>query len=140
MHAQSCLTLRNPMGCSPPGSSVHGMIPARIMEWESISSFRGSSCPRDRTASPALACRFFTTKPPRKPWFQHTCYLTFRRMLSYVQFFVTPWTAACHAPLSMEISRQAYWSGVPFPSPGDLPDPGIKPVSLASPACKISNF
>ena len=41
----------------------------------------------------------------------------------------TPWTVACQAPLSMGFSRQAYWSGLPFPSPGDLPDPGIKPRS-----------
>ena len=40
---------------------------------------------------------------------------------------VMPWTVARQAPLSMEFSRQEYWSGLPFPSPGDLPDPGIKP-------------
>ena len=40
---------------------------------------------------------------------------------------MTPWTVACQAPLSMGFSRQEYWSGLPFPSPGDLPDPGIKP-------------
>ena len=42
----------------------------------------------------------------------------------------TPWTLACQAPLSMESSRQEYWSGLPFPSPGDLPNPGMKPRSL----------
>ena len=42
----------------------------------------------------------------------------------------TPWTVACQAPLSMGFSRQEYWSGLPFPSPGDLPNPGIKPKSL----------
>ena len=42
---------------------------------------------------------------------------------------VTPWTVACQAPLSMGFSRQEYWSGLPFPSPGDLPDPGIEPGS-----------
>ena len=42
-----------------------------------------------------------------------------------------PWTVACQAPLSMGFSRQEYWSGLPFPSPGDLPDPGIKPGSPA---------
>ena len=47
---------------------------------------------------------------------------------------VTSLTAAHQAPLSMEFSRQKYWSGEPFPSPGDLPDPGIEPASLASPA------
>ena len=46
----------------------------------------------------------------------------------------TPWTVACQAPLSMEFFRQEYWSGLPCFSPGDLPDPGIKPVSLMSPA------
>ena len=44
---------------------------------------------------------------------------------------VTPWTAACQAPLSMGFSRQEYCSGLPFPSPGDLPDPGIEPGSPA---------
>ena len=42
-----------------------------------------------------------------------------------------PWTLACHSPLSMEFSRQEHWSGLPFPSPGDLPDPGIEPRSPA---------
>ena len=45
--------------------------------------------------------------------------------------FVTPWTAACQAPLSMGFSRQEYWSGLPFPSPGDHPNPGIEPRSPA---------
>ena len=43
----------------------------------------------------------------------------------------TPWTVICQAPLSMEFSRQEYWSGLPFPTLGDLPDPGIKPASVA---------
>ena len=46
----------------------------------------------------------------------------------------TPWTVALQAPLSMGFSRQEYWSGLPFPSPGDLPNPGIKPKSAVSPA------
>ena len=52
---------------------------------------------------------------------------------SHVQLFVTPWTVACQTPLSMGFSRQEYWSGLPFPAPGDLNDPGIKPASLKSP-------
>ena len=48
---------------------------------------------------------------------------------SCVQLFVTPWTVARQAPLSMGFSSQGYWSGLPFPSPGYLPDPGIKPGS-----------
>ena len=50
---------------------------------------------------------------------------------SVVWLFVTPWTIAHQAPLSMELSRQEYWSRVPFPSPGDLPNPGIEPASPA---------
>ena len=46
---------------------------------------------------------------------------------------VTPWTVACQSPLSMGFPRQEYWSGLLFPSPGDLPDPGIKPMAPASP-------
>ena len=52
-----------------------------------------------------------------------------------VRLFVTLSTVARQAPLSMGLSRQEYWSGLPFPTPGDLPDPGIKPMSLASPDC-----
>ena len=50
---------------------------------------------------------------------------------SHVWFFVTPWTGAYQAPLSMGFSRQEYWSGFPFPPPGDIPDPVIKPGSPA---------
>ena len=50
-------------------------------------------------------------------------------VLNCVRLFATPWTVAHQAPLSMEFSRQEYWNALPFPPPGDLPDPGIKPVS-----------
>ena len=53
------------------------------------------------------------------------------KSLSRVRLFATPWTAAHQAPPSMGFSRQEYWSGLPFPSPGDLPDPGIEPRSPA---------
>ena len=51
--------------------------------------------------------------------------------LSRVRLFVTPWTVANQAPPPMGFSRQEHWSGLPLPSPGDLPDPGIKPRSPA---------
>ena len=54
--------------------------------------------------------------------------------MSLVQLCVTPWTVACQAPLSMELSGQKYWSGLPFSPPGNLTDPGIEPMSLVSPA------
>ena len=53
---------------------------------------------------------------------------------NHVQLFATLWTVAHQAPLSMGFSRQEFWSGLPFPPPGDLPDPGIKPTPPASPA------
>ena len=55
-------------------------------------------------------------------------------VLSCILLFGTPWTVAHQAPLSMEFSRQEYCSGLPVPSAGDLPNPGIKHASLASPA------
>ena len=51
------------------------------------------------------------------------------KSLSHVRLFATPWTVAYQASPSMGFSRQEYWSGLPFPSPGDLPKPGIKPGS-----------
>ena len=67
-HIPVCVcALCNPMDCSPPGSSVHGILQARILEWVAISSSRGSSRPRDRTSISALAGGFFTTEPPGKP-------------------------------------------------------------------------
>ena len=80
-------TLCNPMDYSLPGSSVHGILQARIP-----------------AAAAAKSCQSCLT-------------------------LATPWTVACLAPLSMEFSRQEYWSGLPFPSPEDLPDPGIEPRS-----------
>ena len=61
----------------------------------------------------------------------HACMLSH---VSHAQLFATPWTEARQAPLSMGFSRQEYWSGLPCPPPGDLPDPGIEPTSLMSPA------
>ena len=62
--------------------------------------------------------------------FLHNCVC----VLSPVQLFVTLWTVGHQAPLPMEFTRQEYWSGLPFPPPGDLLNPGIEPMSLESPA------
>ena len=61
---QSCPTLCGPMDCSPPGSSVHRILQARIVEWVAIPSSRGSSWPRNQTWVSCTAGRFFTSKPP----------------------------------------------------------------------------
>ena len=55
------------------------------------------------------------------------------RVLNHVRLFVTPWTLAHQAPLSMGFPRQEYWSGLPFPARGDLPNLGIEPTSFVSP-------
>ena len=62
------------------------------------------------------------------------CVYTVPSHFSHIQHFVTLWTIACQAPLSMGFSRQEYWSGLPRPPPGDLPDPGTEPTSLTSPS------
>ena len=61
----------------------------------------------------------------------HTCVLSH---FSHVRLYAPPWTAVCWAPLSMGFSRQEYWSGLPFPPPGDLPYARIESASLTSPA------
>ena len=61
-------------------------------------------------------------------------------LVSRVQLSVTTWTVAHQAPLSMGFSRQECWNGLPFPSPGDLPDPGIEPASPMSPAFAAEFF
>ena len=65
-------------------------------------------------------------------WFSD-CMCTCAQLLSCVCLFPTPWTVAHQAPLSIEFSRPEYWSGLPFPSPRDPLDPGIKPGSPVSP-------
>ena len=59
--------------------------------------------------------------------------------LSHVRLFATSWTVAYHALPSMGFSSQEYWSGLPFPSPGDLPDPGVEPGSPALQADTLSS-
>ena len=61
------------------------------------------------------------------------CAYVCAQLLSCVGLFATPWTVACQAPLSKGFSRQEYWSGLPFPTLGDLPDSGIEPESPVSP-------
>ena len=85
--AQLCLTLCNPMDCSLPGSSLHGILQARVLEWVAI-SFSNAWKWKVKVKS-----------------------------LSRVQLLATPWTVAHQAPLSLGFSRQECWSGVPLYSP-----------------------
>ena len=133
MHAkslQSCPTLCNPMDCSPPGSSVHGILQARILEWVPISLSTGSSqfslvtqpCP---TLSNPMDCSIpgFPVRhqlPELAPAHVH-------RVQLYDPLGWSPPGSSVHG-----ISRQEHWNGLPFPLPGDLPDPAIKRSFLMS--------
>ena len=119
MITQSCPTLCNPC------SSVRGILQARRLEWVAISFSRGSSRLRDWTWVTCIAGRFFTVWAIRKSKWKW-------KSLSCVGLFATLWTIQ-----SMEFSRPDYWSGWSFPSPGDLPNPGIKP---RSPALRVDSL
>ena len=106
--AQSCPNLCDPMDCSLPGFSAHGIFQARVLEWVAISFSSAWKWKWSHSTSPSEV-----------------------KSLSRVWLFATPWTVAYQAPLSMGFSRQYRWSGLPFPSPADLPDPGIEPRSPA---------
>ena len=123
--AKSCLTLDNPMDCSPPGFSVHGILQARILECIAIPFFRGSSWSRNETGVSCIARGFFTSWATREA----LCCMCVLSHFSRVQLFVIPLAVAHQASLSMGFSRQERWSGLPFPPPGDLPDLEIKPRS-----------
>ena len=93
------------------------------------------------TLYPLLVFSHELPKKERIAAFRFSCFWSLNlfpnshaQLFSRVQLFVTPWTVACQVPLSMEFFRQEYWSGLPFPPSGDLPNPGIEPVSLVSPA------
>ena len=75
--------------------------------------------------SPALTGRFFTTEIPRKPG--EMVQFSSVQSLSRVRLLRPPWTITCQSPLSMGFSRQEYWSGLPFPSPGIFPIQGLNP-------------
>ena len=102
---KSCLTLCDPMDCSLPGSSVHGIFQARILEWVAISFSRGSSWPRDQTRVSCISC---TGTWMLYCWAAREAqghYLLFIfQSLSRVQLFATLWTAARQASLSFTIS------------------------------------
>ena len=114
--AQSYLTLCDPMDCSLQTSSIHGIFQASVLEWVAISFSRETSQSRNRTQVSCMQADSLLTELWGKPH-------------SHVQFFVSLGAVAYQAPLSMGFPKQEYWSGLPFPSPGDRPNPGIEPRS-----------
>ena len=123
--AQSSLTVFDPVDCSPSGSSVHGILQARIPEWLQPFPSPGD-LPKSgmELGSPALQADSLLSELQGRPKPKVNM-----KSLSHVRLFVTPWTVAYQAPLPMGFSRQEYWGRLPFPSPGDLSDPGIEPGS-----------
>ena len=105
-----------------PGSSVHGIFQARILKWVATFSSRGSSWFMDQTHISCIPCISCTGRQILYHWATWEA-----QVYMYIWWWwcsckswltlVTPWTVVCQAPLSMGISRQEYWSGLPFPSP-----------------------
>ena len=147
-----------PMDCSPPGSSVHGILLARILEWVAMPSSKISSWPSDRTWVSCIAGRLFTVWATGEAVEAHmvntTLYFSTVHTILYLwtniihslllfshwvlsDSFATPWIIACQAPLLMGLPRQEYWSGLPISSLGDLSDSRIE---LVSPTCQECSF
>ena len=117
------------MNCNPPGSSVHGILQARILKWVAIPFSRGSSWPSDQTQVSCTAGRFFIIlKSESESEVAQSC-----------PTLCDPWTVAHQAPPSIGFSRQEYWSGLPFPSPGHVPDTGIEPRSSTLQAAALTS-
>ena len=112
--AQSCLTLHDPMDCSLPGSSSHGIFQARVLEWGAIAfsilySHKTPKLPVTPVANETLKWSPISSYYSLIPF-------SSVQSLSRVRLLATPWTAAYQAPPAMGFSRQEYWSGLPLPS------------------------
>ena len=120
MRTQLCLTLCSPMDCSP-------QIPLS-MEFSRQECWSGLPLPE--CSQGELPYSIISKMNLGVLSLLCACVCTLSHF-SRVRLFATPWTTAHQAPPSMGFSRQEYWSGLPFPSPGDLPYPGIEPWSPA---------
>ena len=124
-------TFCDPMDYSPPSSSVYADSPGKNIGVGFHALLQGIFLTQG--LNPRLLCLLhwqadsLPLAPPGKPMKVKVKV----KSLSCVRLFATPWAVAYQAPPSMGFSRQEYYSGLPFPSPGDLPDPGIKPWSPA---------
>ena len=152
---QLCPTLVAP--CTLPGPSVHRTFLVRILEWVAISSSRGSSPPRSWTCVSCVSCidrhilyhcapgnpiRLMGLNYSQVPvaWSLHLCNWNVCVCLLAQSCLTLQPHGTFQALLSMEFSRQGYCSELPFPSPGHLPDPGIKPTSPMSPESQVDSL
>ena len=132
--AQLCLTLSDPMDCSPPGFSIHGIFQARVLEWGAIAFSGNYTAAAAKSLQSCLTlCDAIDGSPPGSPipgilhagtleWVAISFSNVWKwkvkvKSLSRVQLSVTLWTAAYQPPPSMGFSRQEYWSELPLPSP-----------------------
>ena len=99
-----CLIFCDPMDCSLPCSSVHGIFQARVLKWVTISHSRGSFQPKDRTCISCVSCIGRQILYHCATWEAQT-FVAVVQLLSHVQLFVTPWTASCKASLSITNSQ-----------------------------------
>ena len=130
---QSYLTLLWPSGLRPAASSVHVIPLVRMLEWVAISFSRGSSPKLKLSSETRVSCLLhwqadsLPLSPLGSPIEENGGGL----ITEFCSTLATPLKVASQAPLSIEFSRQEYWSGLPFPPPRDLPDLGIEPESPA---------
>ena len=129
----SRVQLRDHMDCSSPGSSVHGILQATVLEWVAISFSKGSSQPRDRTHISHVSC---FTRQILHHWatWDYICEM-FRLLCdicpSCVQLFCDPMDCSPPGSSVSGISQAKYWSGLSFSLPGDRPEPGMERMSPA---------
>ena len=94
--------------------------------------------PKIKPTSPALQADVFTTEPPGKPWV--VCVCVYAKLFQSCLTLCDPMDCSSQAPLSMGFSRQEYWSRLPCPPLGDLPYPGIKPISPEDPSLQADSL
>ena len=120
--SQQCLTDWDPTDYSPPGSSVHGIHQARVLEWAVMSFSREAFPSRDRTQVSCFAGRLFTVWGTREA--QQRQMWVCAKWFPFLGLSATPWTEALQAPLSKGFSRQEYWSGCHACLQGTFPTQG----------------
>ena len=158
------------MNCSPPSSSVHGILQARVLEWVAIFYSSRSTQPWDRTRVSIIAGKFFTVWAMRigirlltkSPWIGTHSFEVISPLCPHLpgkatKLFFSVWVCGCLVTLSCptlcdlmgcsppgssvhRIFRQDYWTRLPFPTPGAFPNSGTEPMSLASPALAEGYF
>ena len=127
--ALCCCLLEAPSGHAD-SYSLHHWLLGKFGGWKQEGK-QGIVLPSRTSRTPSSLCAPVGARNPRAAAYQLSLCTVSAQSLTCVQLFSIPWTVALQAPLSMGFPRKEYWSGLPFPSPGDLPNPGIEPASPA---------